>query len=103
MIDISNSLNSAKLNSTVAKQKHVEVIQREPQGGQEKKGSSSQSVPLTPVLSKENLGHAESYRESASVHSLETNANDALTAYQSHERESKRDEIRQMLGVDTYA
>lgn len=56
---------------------------------------------LTPT--PDALKNARQFQQNATYDAPDQRSALALNAYQSHERETKRDELRQLMGVDLFA
>lgn len=90
---------------------NVERNTQQPRTSQVEKAEekSANTVPVqvqAPVYQKGNessFAKAESFRRSGGYDEPGPLVIKALEAYDSHERETKRDAIRQMMGVDLYA
>ena len=77
------------------------------QSGNQQQGNGQAFVPPEPVLRRgnsESFASADQFRQQQSTDSVSgSQGRSAINAYQSLAIESRRDEIKQMMGVDTYA
>lgn len=102
-MEIRNSIITPALNNQANKPEKVV-----PQSAQEQSPQAVSRAPQPVVIprsaqSKEAMDNADTYRQSAQYDQPDKNSQSALLAYGSLEREEKRDEIRQLMGVDIYA